>query len=76
MTKIIGIILIIAGGVLLFRGFARQDSLVGQASEVGTEVANAVDGGGRQPQHVVMLLGGGALLVAGAVLLLRRGSSG
>jgi len=72
MNKIIGIVLLIAGIILLVNGFNRQESLVGAASEVGTDVANAVDGGGRQPKHVLMLVGGGVLFVVGAGMTFRR----
>lgn len=72
MNKIIGIILIIAGGFLLVNGFNRQESLVGAAAEVGTSVANAVDGGGRQPKHILMMVGGGVLFIVGAGMTFRR----
>ena len=72
MNKIVGIILLVVGGFLLVKGFIRQDSLVGQTSEIGTDVANAFDGGTRQPKHIVMMVGGGILLIAGAGMTFRR----
>ena len=72
MNKIIGIVLLVAGGFLLVNGFNRQESIVGTASEMGTSVANAVDGGGRQPKHIMMMVGGTLLLVAGAAMTFRR----
>lgn len=74
MIKVIGIILLVLGGVLVFQGLSRKDSLVGQASEVGTSVANKVDGGGRMPKHVMQIVGGGILVVVGGVLTFRRGA--
>ena len=74
MNKTIGIVLLIAGIILLVNGFNRQESLLGAASEVGTDVANAVDGGGRQPKHILMLVGGGVLFVVGAGMTFRRGA--
>jgi hypothetical protein len=72
MTRIIGIILIIAGVVLFSQGLSRKDSLVGHASKVGDELANSVDGGNRQPKHVVYMVGGGLLVIVGAGLTFRR----
>lgn len=73
MNKIIGIVLLAIGGVLLFQGLARKDSLAGAASEVGADVANAVDGAGRVPRHVYYIVGGGIVAAAGAGVLLRGG---
>lgn len=74
MKKLIGLILVIVGGVLLFQGWSRQDSLAGDVAKVGAKVANKVDGGARVPQHVIYMAGGAVLLVAGAGLLLRKSS--
>lgn len=63
MNKLIGIILLVVGGVLIYQGVQRKDSLVGVASEVGTDIANAVDGDARIPKHYYYI-GGGALLAA------------
>lgn len=75
MNKLIGIVLIVAGGYLFFQGWNRKDSLVGAASEAGTKVANAVDGGARTPKHVVYMVGGGLLVIVGAGLALKRTSA-
>ena len=72
MNKIIGIVLLVVGGFLLVNGFNRQESIVGTASEMGTSMANAVDGGGRQPKHIMMMVGGGLLFIAGAAMTFRR----
>ncbi|HEY8933445.1 MAG TPA: DUF3185 family protein [Rariglobus sp.] len=65
MNKIIGLILIIIGGVLIYEGVQRKDSLAGAASKIGTDVANAVDGAGRIPKHYYYIIGGGVLAAAG-----------
>jgi uncharacterized membrane protein HdeD (DUF308 family) len=65
MKTLIGILIIIAGVVVFFQGMNRRDSLAGRASSAGTEIANTVDGGARQPQHVWYMVGGGALVVVG-----------
>ena len=49
MKTIIGIVLIIAGGIIFFQGLSRKDSLAGQAASAGTNIANAVDGGAGGP---------------------------
>lgn len=72
MTRIIGIVLIVAGVVLFSQGLSREDSLVGQADRVGTELANTVDGGARTPKHVVYMVGGGLLVLVGAGMTFRR----
>jgi hypothetical protein len=75
MIKVVGLVLVIVGGILVYQGLSRKDSFMGQAAEVGTNVANKVDGGARLPKHMVSLVGGGALVLVGAVLVLRRGGS-
>ncbi|HRE79910.1 MAG TPA: DUF3185 family protein [Opitutaceae bacterium] len=74
MNKIIGIVLIVVGGFLFFQGLQRKDSLVGGASEVGTKVANAVDGGTRTPKHIIYMVGGGLLVLVGAGVAMKRSS--
>lgn len=74
MNKIIGIVFLVVGGALIYQGIQRKDSLVGAASEVGTDIANAVDGDARIPKHYYYI-GGGSLLAAlglGALLGGRR----
>jgi hypothetical protein len=73
MKNIIGIVLIVAGIALFLQGFNRKDSLIGKASEAGTAVANAVDGGARQPKHVIYMVVGGVLVVVGVGAMVRRG---
>lgn len=75
MKNIIGIVLIIAGIFVFIQGWNRKDSLVGQASEAGTSIANSVDGGSRQPKHVIYMVVGGALVVVGIGAMARRGSA-
>jgi Protein of unknown function (DUF3185) len=65
MSKIIGIILILVGGFLIYKGAARKDSLAGGLAETGSEIANKVDGGGRVPEHYYYLIGGGILVAVG-----------
>ena len=75
MKRIIGIAMIVLGLVLLVQGFNREDSVAGAADEMGTEIANTVDGGSRVPEHVIYMIGGGVLALVGAVLAFRGGRS-
>jgi len=74
MNKIIGLILIIVGGFLIYKGVNRQDSLTGKADSAGTSVANSVDGGTRTPTHTVWIIGGAVVAVAGLAIAARRSS--
>lgn len=73
MTKIIGIILIVVGGFLIYKGAVRKDSIAGGLTETGAEVANKVDGGARVPQHYYYLIGGGILAAVGIGATVRSG---
>ena len=72
MKNIIGIILIALGIFLFVQGLNRQDSVSGAAASVGTDVANAVDGGSRQPKHIMYMVGGGVLAIIGVVVMVRK----
>jgi hypothetical protein len=72
MKKPLGLLLVIIGGILLFQGFSRKDSLAGDAAEAGTKIANKVDGGTRVPEHTMYIVSGGVLVLAGAAALLRK----
>jgi len=72
MNKFIAILLIVVGAALLIKGVSRKDSLAGGAAEVGTSVANKVDGGGRIPAHYYYIIGGVVLMAGGIGVLARR----
>ena len=72
MKNIIGIILIALGIFLFVQGLNRQDSVAGAADSVGTEVANTVDGGARQPKHIMYMVGGGILAIIGVAVMVRK----
>lgn len=72
MKNIIGIVLIALGIFLFVQGLNRQDSVAGAAASVGTDVANAVDGGARQPKHVMFMVGGGVLAIIGVAVMVRK----
>lgn len=73
MKTILGIVLIVAGIALFIQGLNRKDSLVGRTSEVGTNIANSIDGGARTPKHVGYMVGGGVLVLVGIAVMARRG---
>lgn len=73
MNKIIGIVLILLGGFLIYQGAERKDSVAGVASEVGSDVANAVDGKGRVPKHYFYMIGGGVIAAFGIGMMVRGG---
>ena len=70
--KTLAIILLIAGGVLIFLGVQRKDSFAGAAEAAGTNLANSLDGGARMSDHTLYFVGGGALVLIGAVMAMRR----
>ncbi|HWL16560.1 MAG TPA: DUF3185 family protein [Opitutus sp.] len=72
MKNIIGIVLIALGIFLFVQGLNRKDSIAGVASEATTEVANAVDGGARQPKHVVYMVAGGVIALIGIGVIARK----
>jgi hypothetical protein len=72
MNKALGLVLIVVGGVLLYQGWSRKESLAGEAAQLSTKVANKVDGGTRVPQYLYYITGGAVLAVAGAGLVLRK----
>lgn len=71
MNKLIGIILVLIGGFLVYQGVERKDSVAGAMSEAGSDIANAVDGKGRIPEHYYYIIGGGVVAVAGLGVALR-----
>ncbi len=73
MKTIIAIVLIIAGVAVFSQGLNRKDSVAGNLSTASNNVANAMDGGARQPKHVIYMVVGGVLVVAGVGMFLRRG---
>lgn len=73
MKTIIAIVLIIAGVAVFAQGLNRKDSIAGNMSEAGTKMANAMDGGARQPKHIIYMVVGGVLVVAGIGMVARRG---
>jgi len=73
MSKVLlAVVLIALGGLLLYLGHQRKESLAGAAQSVGHDLASAVDGKARVADHTLYFIGGGALILAGIVVGLRR----
>jgi hypothetical protein len=71
---LLAVVLIALGGVLLYLGNERNDSVAGAAQAVGHDVASAFDGKTRITDHQLYYIGGGALILVGIVVALRRSS--
>jgi Protein of unknown function (DUF3185) len=73
MSKtLLAVILIALGGVLLYLGNQRKESIAGAAQTAGQEVASTFDGKPRVSNHTMYFVGGGALILVGIVVALRR----
>ena len=69
---ILAVILVVLGGVLLYLGAQRRDSLAGRAASVGHDVVSAVDGQPHATKETVYFVSGGILVVVGLFVALRR----
>lgn len=69
---LLAVILIALGGVVVYLGTQRKESIGGAAQSVGQQVASAVDGEPRIADHTLYFIGGGALILVGIGIGLRR----
>ncbi|WP_043584693.1 DUF3185 family protein [Geminisphaera colitermitum] len=65
MKFIIAVVLIAAGGWLIYSGYQRQESMSGSMESLGNKMAGSVDGKARVAQHTWYYVGGGGLAVLG-----------
>jgi hypothetical protein len=72
MFRILGIVLILLGGYLIYTGVNRKQSLAGKVDSATTKISNSVDGDNRQPTHTVEIVSGAVLVVIGLGLGVRR----
>ncbi len=70
--NILAVILVVLGGVLLYLGAQRRDSLAGRAEAAGNNIVTAVDGEPRANRETLYFISGGILVVAGLFVALRR----
>ncbi len=74
VKRVIGTVLILTGGWLLYSGYRQADSLAGRTRTTITDLKNSVDGKSRVPPQY-WYYGGGVLLIgAGLMIGLRRQS--
>jgi hypothetical protein len=71
MTKLIAIIILIAGVVLIYTGNERRHSLVGASESAGKEIASKVDGDTHFPKATLYISGGVVLVIVGGAMLFR-----
>ena len=69
---VVALVLIVVGVIVIGIGQRRSDSVAGISESVGSKIANAWDGKGRQPDHVWYYVGGGVLILAGIAVVLRK----
>jgi hypothetical protein len=69
---VVALVLIVVGVIVIGIGQRRSDSVAGISESVGSKIANAWDGKGRQPDHVWYYVGGGVLILAGIAVGLRK----
>ncbi len=74
MSRIIGILLILVGGWLIYRGHSEAESLAGKTRTTITDVKNSIDGKGRIATQYWYYGAGAVLIGAGVVTGLRRRS--
>jgi hypothetical protein len=72
MTKIVALILLIAGAGLLWHGFQVRDSLKGKAQQVSSDVQKNWNGEPSVTDATWFMIGGGVLVVAGAATVLKK----
>lgn len=69
---VIALLFIVLGVIVIGIGHRRSESIAGISESVGSKIANAWDGKGRQPDHVWYYVGGGVLILAGVTVGLRK----
>jgi hypothetical protein len=72
MKSVIAVVLVALGIAIIVMGHNRSESVGGLVEGAATDVANAIDGEARQPDHVWYYVGGGVLIAVGAVVFFRK----
>jgi hypothetical protein len=72
MNRVVGIVLIVIGGWLIYTGYRQADSLAGRTKTTLVDVKNSIDGKGRVARQYWYYGGGALLVVAGAAIGLRK----
>lgn len=72
MTRILGVVLLLAGGWLVFTGHNRAGSVAGKAQTNIAELKSEIDGKTRVPEHFWYYAGGAVLVLAGGWIVMRK----
>jgi hypothetical protein len=72
MKTLLGLVLLATGAFLIYTGYRRANSLLGETKSVLVDVQDSIDGGYRTAAPVWYYTGGAACLVVGGLLLVRR----
>jgi hypothetical protein len=73
MKKILGIVLILGGGWLVYTGYNRAESIAGKTAAGLVDLKNEIDGKARVADHVWYYAGGAVLIIAGGAMVMRKG---
>jgi hypothetical protein len=72
MSKIIALVLLIAGVGLIWHGFQVRDSLKGKAQDVSSDVQKSWNGESKITDATWFMIGGGVLIVVGAAGVFKK----
>jgi hypothetical protein len=72
MSKIIALVLLIAGVGLIWHGFQVRDSLKGKAQDVSSDVQKSWNGEPSITDATWFMIGGGLLVVVGAAAVAKK----
>jgi hypothetical protein len=72
MSKIIALVLLMAGVGLIWHGFQVRDSLRGKAQDVSSDVQKSVTGDIKVTDATWFMIGGGGLVVVGAASVFKK----
>ncbi|HTQ31804.1 MAG TPA: DUF3185 family protein [Opitutaceae bacterium] len=72
MRRTIGLVLILAGAALFFRGYVLRQSVRGAAQKLGADVRAAWNGQPPLTPAAYCMIGGGLLMAGGAVATLKK----
>lgn len=72
MRTILAIVLLAAGAFLIYTGYRRADSVLGETKTLIVKAQDSIDGKYRTAAPVWYYVSGAACLVAGGLLLIRR----
>jgi hypothetical protein len=72
MSKIIALVLLLAGAGLVWHGFQVRDSLKGKAQQISSDAQKSWNGEPRITDATWFMIGGGVLVVVGAAGVLKK----